>query len=238
MDLRCGDCLGENGMSTIASKSVDMILCDLPYGVTKNKWDTIIPFDPLFNEYNRVIKDNGAIIIFAQQPFTTDLINANRKFFRYPMVWIKGRAANFFNAKRMPLRTHEDVLVFYKKLPTYNPQMTEGKPYFRRPSAPHFVSHLGKTMTTGRDNPTGERYPTTILEFKKEQGLHPTQKPVPLCEWLVKTYTNEGDLVLDNCMGCGTTGVACKKLDRRFVGWEMDEKYYKVASERIEKTKK
>ena len=228
-----GDCLGVNGMASLADKSVDMICADLPYGTTRNAWDCPLPMDTLFKEYNRVIKDNGAIVLFGSQPFTTDLINANRKYFRYELIWDKHSAANFLNANRMPLKCHENILIFYKRLPTYNPQKVEGKPTKEREGVTHFISHIGKIMKTGGGNILGLFHPKSILSFKKDRGLHTTQKPVALCEWLIKSYTNEGDLVLDNTMGCGTTAVACLNLNRNFVGWEMDDEYYRIACERV-----
>ena len=234
MDLRHGDCLADDGMKTIADKSIDCIICDPPYQFTENKWDKALPLDKLFKEYDRVIKDNGAIVMFGSQPFTTDLINAYRKHFRYCLVYEKSRAANFLNAKRMPLKNYEDIVVFSKKQPTYNPQMSKGKPYTDRGGQCHFVSHVGEMMKTGRDNPEGLYYPKSILKFATEQGLHTTQKPVALCEYLVKTYTNTGELVLDNCFGSGTTALACLNTGRRFVGWEKDDKYFDVAMKRID----
>lgn len=235
MDLRLGDCLGELGLKTLDDKSVDMILCDLPYGITANKWDKALDLEVLFKEYIRVIKDKGAIVLFGNQPFTTDLMNVGRKWFRYELIWSKNYGSDFFNARVKPMKAHENILIFCKKgRPQYFPQMAEGKPYVDKRVAKTLISSIGgyrgrKSM----NNNTGERFPLTVLSFKKEQGHHTTQKPVPLCEWLVKTYTNEGDLVLDNTFGSGTTAVACKNTGRRFVGWEMDEEYYRVANERI-----
>ena len=235
MDLRHGDCLCPlTGLATIESNSIDLILTDPPYGTTANKWDIVIPLDKLFEQYNRIIKDNGAIVLFSSQPFTTDLINANRKMFRYEIIWDKNIGTNFLNANKMPLKSHENILVFYKKLPTYNPQKTEGKPYKnnRRNSA----SHLGVAKVEWEtDNKDGLRFPKTVQHFRIDKGLHTTQKPLALIKWLVKTYSNEGDIVVDSCMGSGTTGLACQNLGRRFVGFELDDKYFKVASERLEK---
>jgi site-specific DNA-methyltransferase (adenine-specific) len=234
--LNQGDCLGEDGMKTLANRSVDMICCDLPYGITDNPWDSVLDLSKLFAEYLRIIKDDGAIVLFSCQPFTTDLMNVGRKYFRYELIWSKSKGTDFFNSKKKPLRSHENILVFSKKGTVYNPQMTEGKPYTRKPSDGTFVSSINKTLKwVGFDNPTGLRFPKTVLEFKREQGKHTTQKPVPLIEWLVKTYTNEGDLVVDNTMGSGTCAVACINNDRKFIGWEFDEKIYGVAKARVEK---
>jgi site-specific DNA-methyltransferase (adenine-specific) len=241
IQLYHGDCLGENGMRTLGDKSIDMILCDLPYGVMGGcKWDAKLDLEEVFKQYNRVVKDNGAIVLFAIQPFTTELICANKKHFRYTMVWNKKTGSDFFNANKRPMRAHEDIVVFYKKQPLYNIQKTVGKPFKRHwPEKEFFVPAINGYMTrhTGSEN-TGDRFPTTVLEFKRiyrTTSKHPTQKPVSLLEWLIKTYTNEGEIVLDNTYGSGSTAVACKNTKRRFVGWELEEKYYKVALERLEK---
>lgn len=227
-----GDCLIL--MDNLPDKSIDMILCDLPYGTTsRNKWDVVIHTDKLWEQYKRVIRDGGAIVLFSQQPFACDLIQSNRQWFRYEWIWEKPNAAGFLNANRMPLRAHENILVFYNKLPIYNPQKTEGKPY--RPKS-------GNTTSTNygvfsgdyhAENKDGKRYPRDVIKFNGEKGFHPTQKPVALCEYLIKTYTNEGDLVLDNCCGSGSTGVACMNTNRRFIGMELDEKYLQIAKERL-----
>ena len=230
IDLKQGDCL--ELMKDIPDKSVDMILCDLPYGVTSNKWDSIIPFEPLWESYHRVIKDNGAIVLFSQMPFTVDLVASNYKDFRYEWIWEKLSASGHLNANRMPMKKHENILVFYKKLPTYNPQFTEGKPYVATYST--HSSNYGKqkdNITTIND---GKRYPVDIIKFNNDRGLHPTQKPVELLEYLIKTYTNEGDTVLDNCMGSGSTGVACVNTCRNFIGIELDGGYFEIAKSRIE----
>lgn len=227
-----GDCLIE--MQNIPDKSIDCIICDLPYGTTsQNKWDVIVPFKPLFEQYNRIIKDNGAILLFCQMPFGAHLITENEKFFRYEIIYQKPNAVGFLNANKMPLRAHENILVFYKKLPTFNPQKTEGKPYKCKSgnrTSNNYGIFNGDFHT---ENASGYRFPIDIIKFNKEQGLHPTQKPVPLLEYLIKTYTNEGDTVLDNTMGSGTTGVACKNLNRSFIGIEMDDKYFEIAKNRI-----
>ena len=308
------DCLEK--MKDIDDKSVDMILADLPYGTTACKWDTIIPFEPLWEQYNRIIKDNGAIVLTASQPFTSALVMSNPDMFRYSWVWEKEQGVNFLSAKKNPMRVHEDVLVFYldeaevkgrskkftelrdyfnfelrksglsskeiKKilgndmgghyfttgiqwtLPTlenytklqttgyfsekweilkekynliatnckiqYFPQMEGGKPYISgKGNSGQVTGSVIKTQTKN----SGTRYPRSIIKIKREVGLHPTQKPVALMEYLIKTYTNEGDLVLDNVMGSGTTGVACKNTGRNFIGIELDKDYFEIAKKRI-----
>ena len=224
------DCL--EGMKYIDDKSIDMILCDLPYGTTACKWDAIIPLDVLWREYERIIKDNGAIVLTASQPFTTMLINSNIKLFKYCWVWEKEQGVNFLMAKKQPLKVHEDICVFYKKQCTYNPQMTMGKPYISGKGDSGEVT--GKVKKIQTEN-TGTRYPKSIIRFNRERGLHPTQKPVSLFEYLIKTYTNEGDLVLDNCMGSGTTAIACINTNRNYLGFELNKEYYELAKNRINK---
>ena len=241
INLYQGDCL--EIMKEIKDKSIDMILCDLPYGITQNKSDIIIPFEPLWEQYERIIKDNGAIILFAQGVFYIDLVNSNRKLFRYDLVWDKCLVSGFLNAKRMPLRQHEQIAVFYKKLPTYNPQFTQGKPLHSKGIA--YTNKEIKNQNYGKFNITDDiragstqKYPTSIIKFQKPHPsitIHRTQKPIELLEYLIKTYTNENDLVLDNCMGSGSTGVACKNLNRNFIGIELDENYFNIAKERIDK---
>ena len=231
MTLLQGDCL--ELMKNISDKSIDLILCDLPYGTTKCKWDTVIPFDKLWEQYNRIIKDNGAIVLFGNEPFSSQLRLSNLKNYKYDWVWDKKRGSNFATVKIRPFNSFENIMVFYKKQPTYNPQMWKSTPYTCK------QGYVGEAKQTGlyRDDVitvnNGDRYPLTILSFSKETGLHPTQKPVALLEYLIKTYTNEGDTVLDNCMGSGSTGVACKNTNREFIGMELDEKYFKVACERL-----
>jgi len=228
------DCL--EGMKLIDDKSIDMILCDLPYGTTKCKWDTVIPFDELWEHYNRIIKDNGAILLFAQTPFDKVLGCSNIKNLRYEWIWEKEQGTGNLNANKMPLKKTENILVFYKKLPTYNPQMTVGKSYtITRNYNDNEI--FGKTGTkdgyiTKND---GKRYPTNILKFNRElkNRYHPTQKPVSLFEYLIKTYTNEGEIVLDNCMGSGTTAIACINTNRQYIGFELDTNYYNIANKRI-----
>jgi len=228
-----GDCLIE--MKNIQDKSIDMILCDLPYGMTKNAWDVVIPFDKLWSEYSRIIKDNGAIVLFGSQPFTSIMITTNLKMFRYCLVWEKNKFSDFLNSKRKPMKTNEDIAVFYKKQPIYNPQYWYSTPYTRwnTQTAVDKQSNYG-THKENYVQSDGKRLPTTVLKFNRvERPQHPTQKPTDLLEWLIKTYTNENDLVLDNCMGVGSTGVACKNIKRRFLGIELENKYYEIAKKYI-----
>ena len=225
-----GDCLEE--MKNIPDKSIDMILCDLPYGTTQNKWDSIIPLEPLWEQYKRIIKDNGAILLFGSQPFTTILNYSNISNYRYEWVWIKNNSTGFQLANKRPLKKHELISVFYKKQPTYNPQgLIEHNKINKRGS-------MGENWSEMNSNNYIQRwtnYPTQILEYKYDkQKLHPTQKPVALLEYLIKTYTNVGEIVLDNTMGSGSTGVACKHTNRKFIGIELDEKYFEIAKKRIE----
>ena len=240
IDLRCGDCL--EIMKDIPDGSIDMILCDLPYGVTQNKQDITLPFDKLWKHYERIIKDNGAIVLFGQGTFYIDLVNSNRKLFRYDLIWDKVLTSGFLNAKRMPLRQHEQIAVFYKKLPTYNPQFKQGKPLHSKGLSYKNKEHINQNygefgiIEDSRAGST-EKYPTSILSFTKPHpsvAKHRTEKPTTLLEYLIKTYTNEGKTVLDNCMGSGSTGVACLNTNRNFIGIELDEKYYEIAINRIE----
>lgn len=223
------DCL--EGMKRIPDKSVDMILCDLPYGTTRNKWDSIIPLEPLWEQYKRVIKDNGAILLTAQTPFDKVLGVSNLKMLRYEWIWNKSSGTGHLNAKKMPMKNHENVLVFYKKLPTYNPQMTKGKPYTQKSGRASSNYNPQERVTTINE---GLRYPLTIQRFNNEKGLHPTQKPVALFEYLIKTYTNKGETVLDNCMGSGTTAIACLNTGRQYIGFELDKKYFDIACQRLD----
>ena len=234
INLFKGDCLIE--MTQIKSGSVDMILCDLPYGVTKNEWDIIIPFDKLWEHYNRIIKDNGAVVLFGSQPFTSLMITSNLKNFRYCLVWEKNKFSDFLNAKRKPMKTNEDIAIFYKKQPTYNPQYWYSTPYTRwnTQSAVDKQTNYGNHKENFVESLDGKRLPTTVLKFNRiERPKHPTQKPVDLLEWLIKTYSNEGEVVLDNCMGVGSTGVACKNLKRSFIGIELNKTYFDIANESI-----
>ena len=227
--LMQGDCL--ELMKGIPDGFVDMLLCDLPYGTTaRNNWDCKIPFRDLWEQYNRIIKVNGAICLFAQLPFDKSLAMSNPDMLRYEWIWLKQQGTGHLNAKKMPMKAHENILVFYKKLPTYNPQMREGKPY--RCKSGRGSTNYGEQRSVVTEN-GGCRYPLDTLEFSSDKGLHPTQKPVSLLEYLVKTYTNPGEVVLDNCMGSGSTGVACVNTGRRFIGMELDQKYFGIAANRI-----
>ena len=241
-ELIHGDCMDR--LYDIEEKSVDMILCDLPYGITACKWDSIIPFEPLWAHYKRIIKDNGAIVLFGAQPFTSALVMSNPKWFRYEWIYIKTSPSGFLNSRKMPLREHENILVFYKKLPTYNPQMQERSALGKK-NVGKLSTHTStgtevyrETLVPIRNMVLPNRLPGSTQKFTNHNAgkrYHPTQKPLPLCEYLIKTYTNEGDLVLvlDNCMGSGTTGVACVNTNRRFVGMEKEEKYFDIACRRI-----
>ena len=237
VELYNEDCL--LGMSKIQNESIDMILCDLPYGQTaRNKWDVVIPFDGLWNQYERIIKPNGAVVLFANGMFTADLMHSNKNLWRYNLVWEKTTPTGFLNANRMPLRKHEDICVFYKSPPTYNPQKTDGHP--RKVSTASHKRNSKETTNYGEHAlhtyDSTERFPTSILCFKSDKqksALHPTQKPVALLEYLIRTYTNEGDVVLDNCMGSGSTGIAAANTYRNFIGFELELSYYKIAKERI-----
>ena len=233
MTLLQGDCL--ELMKDIPDGQVDLVLCDLPYGTTRCKWDTVISFESLWKQYLRVIKDNGAICLFGSEPFSTELRHSNLKMFRYDWIWKKNKATQYLNAKKMPLNDYEIVSVFYKKIPTYNPQMGGGKKYSNKHKPGDSGECYGKVGFSQRKDVT-TRYPKRIIEFPVDMKaeFHPTQKPVPLLEYLVNTYTNPGDLVLDNCMGSGTTGVACVNTGRRFIGVELDEEYFKIAKNRID----
>jgi|TARA_B110000438_G_scaffold163105_1_gene156143 site-specific DNA-methyltransferase (adenine-specific) len=236
-NLYKGDCLRE--LSKIQDNSVDMILTDLPYGTTACKWDSIIELDKLWKQYLRIVKENAAIVLHAQQPFTTTLAHSNINMLRYEWIWEKPQGTNPLNAKVMPLKSHENILVFYKKKPIYNPQMWYSTPYSGFKSKTKTLGEVygENTKSVHRDNPKGERYPKTVLKFKQETGLHPTQKPVKLAKYLIKTYTNENDTVLDSTMGSGTTGVACVETKRNFIGIELDDKYFELAKNRIKESK-
>lgn len=244
-----GDCLGV--MQKILDKSIDMILCDLPYGTTQNEWDSVIPLDKLWKQYNRIIKDDGAIVLTSQGLFTYRLILSNEKMFKYKIVWIKSKATNFLNAKIQPLRKHEDICVFYKKQPTYNPQKTIGEAYdkgFRK------NQHTGSygLFDPRHVKSNGERYPSDIVYFKTAESegeiYHPTQKPVSLGRYLIKTFTNPGDIVLDNACGSGSFLVAAVLEGRNFIGIELNKEnilhhekkidMIKVCNKRIEMAKK
>ena len=244
-----GDCL--ELMKNISDKSINMILCDLPYGILNRnnpnaKWDKLIPLDLLWREYERIIKDNGAILLFSSGMFTADIMKSNPKIWRYNLIWDKIAKTGFLNANRMPLRQHEDICVFYRKLPTYNPQMKKCEAHKR--------NHTKGNMLNPQKNScygnfvevptkiTDEKFPTSIISINKEhcngKFFHPTQKPVALLEYLIKTYTNENDLVLDNCMGSGSTGIACVNCGRSFIGIELDNIYFEIAKQRIREAQK
>jgi len=239
-----GDCL--EVMKDIEDDSIDMILCDLPYGTTACKWDTVIPFELLWEQYKRIIKDNGAIVLTASQPFTTALIASNYKMFKYEWIWEKAVGSNFACVKYQPLKEHENILIFSKKTHNYYPIKEERKGSGKARLKNGYKSNGTKTETTGlTSNRKGKIYsnlknPGSVKYFnnrEKNRGLHPTQKPVALFEYLIKTYTNENDLVLDNCIGSGTTAVACQNLKRNFIGIEKEEKYCEIAKKRIEENK-
>ena len=233
-----GDCLER--MAEIPDGSVDAVICDLPYGTTRCAWDAIIPLAPLWDHYKRVIKPNGAIVLFAAQPFTSALVMSQPKMFRYEWTWRKPKGTGHLNAKRQPLRDKEDIAVFYVRQPTYNPQFTTGTPYRDKAGRNHdsrssMTDNYG-AYTNFRNPNDGFRYPRQVLEFGVvERGtLHPTQKPVPLLEHMIRTYTNPCEIVLDNCFGSGSTGVACQNTGRRFIGIEKDPGYFEVGRRRIE----
>ena len=222
----------------IADGSVDAIIADLPYGTTACKWDTILPLDKLWHEYKRVIKPNGAIVLFGSQPFTSALVMSNPKMFKYEWIWIKNRGSNFALANKMPIKEHESCLVFYKKAPIYNPikqqRAESGKERVKTIIRPSTVSenYGGIVLQEGKIYEE-LRLPSSWQKFNCEVGLHPTQKPVALMEYLIKTYTNEGETVLDNTMGSGSTGVACSNTGRRFIGIEKEKQYFDIAVKRI-----
>lgn len=233
-----GDCF--EVMPRIETGSVDLIICDLPYGITQNEWDKPLDLARLWSEYERVIKENGAIILTAAQPFTSQLVMSNPRLFRYEIIWQKNKTTGFLNAKKMPLRAHESILVFYKKLPTYNPQKTTGhKPvnsYTKRTSD---GSNYGETKAGITGGGQTDRYPTTVLQVPvvnndSREKIHPTQKPVELLEYLIKTFSNPGDLVLDNCAGSGSTGEAAKRTGRDFILIEKEAEYVEACRRRIE----
>lgn len=230
-DLRMGDCL--EIMPTIEAGSVDMVLCDLPYGTTQNKWDSVIPLDALWSEYWRIVKPNGAVVLTAQTPFDKVLGVSCLRYLKYEWIWQKELGTGHLNAKKQPMKFHENVLVFYRQQATYNPQLEAGKAYSQKSG--RGSSNYGSQETVTTEN-TGFRYPKSVQHFARDRdGHHPTQKPVALMEYLIRTYTNEGETVLDNTMGSGSTGVACARMGRKFIGIELDERYFDIACERITK---
>jgi DNA modification methylase len=234
-----GDCL--DIMKNIENKSVDMILCDLPYGTTQCSWDTIIPFETLWSQYNRVIKDNGAIVLFGAEPFSSLLRTSNLKLYKYDWKWEKSKATGFLNSKKRPLVAHEDVIVFYKKQPTYNPQFTIATPYNKGIRKQQTQDDVYGSFEQVEVKSEGKRFPRSVQYFKTAESEgrthHKTQKPLLLCQYLIKTYTNDGELVLDNCIGSGTTAVACINTNRNFIGIEKDEQIFNTAVNRINKNK-
>ena len=228
-----GDCL--ELLKQIEDESIDLVLADLPYGMTANHWDSVIPMDQLWDHYTRILKVGGVVALFGHEPFSSNLRLSNPKWYRYDWYWIKNRGSGFLNAKRMPLKAVETISIFYPKLPLYNPQMIAGKPY--RTKNHSISNNWGASYKIGwiTDN-KGSRYPVNAIHFNKiAKTIHPTQKPVDLLEYLIKTYTNEGMTVLDNTMGSGSTGVACVNTNRNFIGMELDADYFKIAKERIQK---
>ena len=236
--LFLGDCLDE--MCHIKDKSVDLILCDLPYGSTSCSWDIIIPFEKLWVEYNRVLKDNGIVVLFSSGFFTIDLINSNRKDFKYKLIWKKNVPTGMSSAKYRPMKYYEEICIFYKKKGTYNPQMKPrvgiGKDCYKYDHYCGESNHVSYEKVKKKYDPDFVQ-PSDVLEFNvvpnRKGKLHPTQKPIELLEWLINTYSNIGDTVLDNCMGSGTTGVACKNLNRNFIGIELDKGYFEIAKSRM-----
>lgn len=230
-----GDCL--ELMKGIPDGSIDMILCDLPYGTTACKWDTIIPFEPLWEQYNRIIKDNGAIVLFGSEPFSTELRHSNLKMYKYDWVWNKKKAGNIFLAKYQPMKIHENIMVFGKGKVNYFPIMIPREKIKKSKNYGTGETMGGNKVKEDKVYTYTEKNPISILEFSNaaQKGkVHPTQKPVALLEYLIKTYTKEGETVLDNCMGSGSTGVACKNINRNFIGMELDEKYFNIAKDRID----
>lgn len=222
-------------MSRLETGSVDLVLCDPPYGTTACAWDSVLPFQLLWEEYRRVLRPRGALVFFAAQPFATDLINSARKLFRYDLVWEKSAPVGHANANRMPMRSHELLLVFYQRLPKYHPQ---GLVPLERPVVRRGSQHKSGGVYHGMGKESVQRftnYPRSVLRFpnRKERRYHPTQKPVALLEYLVRTYTDPGDLVLDNCMGSGSTALACLNSGRRFSGFELDRDYFEIAQARV-----
>lgn len=226
------DCL--EGMNRISDASIDLILCDLPYETTRNKWDEILPFETLWIQYRRVIKDHGAIVLFADGLFTAKLILSNVSMWRYNLIWDKQRGCDFLNANVKPLKSHEDICVFYKKKPIYNKQAWYSTPYKRTKNG-RLSDNYGQRGEAWSESKDGERNPLSILSFARDgKRLHPTQKPVDLLKWLIRTYTNPGAVVLDNCMGVGSTCVAAVETDRHYIGFETDEHYFELACNRLD----
>ena len=237
------DCLGEKGLRILPDNSIDMVLTDLPYGTTRNQWDSILPLAKLFTEYKRITKPNAAIVLFGQGMFTCELMLIGHDIWRYNLIWDKVIPSGHLNAKRMPMRSHEDILLFYKSPPIYNPQKTKGKKNHSIGKTPSKVlNNYGEHERVDNKDELGDlKYPVSILKFPKPHAstiIHPTQKPVELCEYLIKTYTNENAVVLDNCIGSGTTAVASINTRRLYIGWEWNPqdptKYYNLAVTRLQ----
>lgn len=228
-----GDCLAE--MAKIPDKSIDMVLCDLPYGTTACKWDVVIPFDKLWEQYRRIVKDNGAIVLFGSEPFSSMMRMSNLKMYKYDWIWEKSKATGYLNAKKRPLCAFENIMVFYKQPPTYNPQFKMGRPY-NKGTALRLTDVYGSQVAREVKS-EGLRYPRSVMYFKTAEAegkvYHPTQKPVTLLEYLIKTYSNEGDTILDNTMGSGSTMVACANTNRNGIGIELDDKYFMIAKQRL-----
>ena len=228
-----GDCM--ELMQHIPDRSVDMILCDLPYGTTACEWDKVLPLDELWKQYKRILKEDGVVVLTASQPFTTDLINSNRDWFRYCWVWDKKKAGNIFLAKTQPMKVHEDIIVFSKGK-KYFPQKTQRREVKRSKNYGTGETMGGNYQKEEKVYEYTDKFPETILEFSnasQKNKSHPTQKPIPLFRYLIKTYTNEGELVLDNCIGSGTTAVACKQTNRNFIGIELNQEYVDIANKRL-----
>lgn len=227
------DCL--LGMEKIQPNSIDLVLCDMPYGTTSNKWDSVIDLDKIWKLLYSISNDKRLCILFGQMPFTATLVSSNTKDFKYNWIWQKPTGTGHLNAKKAPLKNHEDILVFYSKQPVYNPQFTEGSSY--KTKSGNGSKNYGKQIRIITEN-KGIRYPKTVLNFNKDKDkFHPTQKPVALMEYLIKTYTNEGDIILDFCIGSGTTAIAAINTKRNYIGFEKDKDYYKIASNRIQEHK-
>ena len=237
--IYCGDCL--ELMPLIDDKSINMILCDLPYGTTACKWDTVIPFEPLWDNYKRIIKDNGAIVLTASQPFTSKLVISNIKMFKYEWIWEKDGGSNFATVKYMPMKEHENILIFSNGTPNYFPIFQERVGSRKDKETSSFQTSskggvYGDIEGIGKFEVSLLRCPRSIQRFTRERGVHPTQKPVALFEYLIKTYTNENELVLDNCIGSGTTAIACWNTKRNFIGIEQEQEYVDIANKRLEQT--
>ena len=225
------DCL--EGMKRITDGSVDAIICDLPYGTTRNVWDSVIPLDKLWEQYKRIAKPNAAICLFAQTPFDKVLGCSNLEWLKYEWIWVKENGTGFLNAKKMPLKNHENILVFYRELPTYNPNMRKGFEPYKCKTGYKGTNYGNYEKVVTISN--GERYPLSVLNYNRDQdAFHPTQKPVDLLRYLIRTYSNEGDTILDNCMGSGTTAVACIREKRHFIGFELNKEYFDKACKRID----